>query len=539
MSLDYMYSLAYYDYDKLYFDLKERSGISLTNARSSKLDSICQLRKNLHYYNADGTENLEGDSSKKSRWLFFHSDFHDKENKERLWLAHFNYQKPKKTWTFIGMCTTQDLVSLCTSVQDVSSEEDLENIVEELKTLNRTFGDDFSEAYQDMAKNRVKSASSKLNKGIVKELKNSAPTSKAVKAKSESGKNKDTETSSEECTSSINEPVAVHDEISETNKGITDDVVGNEVESVVSDVEITNTEINSVKVPVVLHSDTRTHEELVDSLAFVEVTAIPTKFIEELASYVEKSCIFINTKALSVYFKSLVNRLSCYLSKVSTNEATAEGYCLFGRTGTSTKSSFLLFNSGLPSIFGEDIYILADFSMTASISGKIFNFMILTSKSMLKDRSFTIQGELSLKRIPFYDSPKDLIFDSDIGDVDLEDKSRFIHCLEERNERVSEEMQSMPFAQCCRDMKLAVMDAIKLNSLDYSYIKPFYNYTSNDIGFMLPYWVNQDKSKKPTLAIVLIKLDGFWKVATILPMSSAYASVLLLSPYTRDWDEYI
>ena len=386
MSLDYMYSLAYVDYDKLCTDFKERTGMTLTNVRGSKLDKVCQLLRNLHYYNADGTPNPEGDTSRKSRWLFVHTEFFDKVSESRLWLCYFNWQKTKKTWTYCGICTVDDLVSLCGKInQDVSVTTDLLNIVEDVKLTNKSLGDS-NAFYTDMAKTRVKNTSARLKKGTVAELdkttkslknftadksdeieKSVAKTSSSDKSSKKSSavkaENKAVISEPEKETSKITEKTD-EEAVAEFKSGM-EQAKAKAEESIST--ERTNEGVSSEEVKSVSEdgaervdacsSRTFSHADIIKSLDFVEIEGTPVSFVEELSCYVDKSCIFSNTKALAVYFKALTNRLSGLFSKYDVKEVLSMGYCLFGYK-SGLKPTYILFNSGLPSIFGDDIYII-------------------------------------------------------------------------------------------------------------------------------------------------------------------------------------
>ena len=589
---DYLYSLAYYDYNKLVTDLSDRVGFTIGASQIEQLSESCSSRSSLYYYCEDGSSDSKKKSCSDDKWFFIPTSWCDDNTKERVWLAHFNYGKKQKNWTYIGAADINGLLEVCYPFISTNGvfEDSIEKMLSDLRVVDNTLGavdTDGDEYYRSLASERVKRLSKKMadsdligdliDKGTeTKDAKKTtrrttkrttsatSATKKSPKTKTVTSKEVDEEQGSitSEVTSvGIDEKTVVENTISEQtateSQAVIEEPEKKDEKSIIMDasssnvdeepvsyefsdnqIDIFDTEGENILSTGEFSTLMPSRNDVFKKLSWRESSTGSDKFVQDFVSFLDKTCVFASPRAVRVYMRYLVVRLSKYIDRVGIEKAKEMRYVALSKTNGVAYNK-AVFSTGLKDICGDTIYVISDFDPLCKAGTIRFsNLGVLISKSQLLQYKFD-SHKLQLRRVPFWNKPEECLFTASIEAIDFTDKSRFVHCLEERGERVVDEMKAMSFSQCCKDLKNAVIDAVARNEIDSTYIKPFYEVSSDTIGYVIPYYVGQNTSKKPKLAILLCKNDGFWKIMTILPMSVAYCNVLLLSPYTRDWDAFL
>ena len=235
-----------------------------------------------------------------------------------------------------------------------------------------------------------------------------------------------------------------------------------------------------------------------------------------------------NGRGLLEYIKGLVICIENYrkLKKKDTN-----GYVM------SDNGKKMLFNTGLIDKYGNFIYII---DHTAQKSFGCFQNKVLTvvkSKSSLLDEGFALENIRVLpKKFKFVNNIKDLVFDSTIDDFDLIDTEHLNHIVNERRSRFPAKYATESCKNLTDRIKISIEQALAIQEVDYKYIVPMYNLTTQEVEFLIPLHLDTVYGQKPELCIIIAKKNNLWKIFTIISSDLAYSNARLVAKVPKIWN---
>lgn len=191
------------------------------------------------------------------------------------------------------------------------------------------------------------------------------------------------------------------------------------------------------------------------------------------------------------------------------------------------------FNTKLLDVYGNFIYLACD----RRDDGKIRNAKVLVSKSDYIRNGFT--GERPVP-VSFFDDIKDVVFQGNLNEFDLEDTQRLSHLIENSHkQRLPKEYQDITAVDMASSVKYSIEMALKMLATDYRYIVPMYNIKYNKIQFLVPLYLKKEYSEIPEVALIISKNDvtGLYVVITLLDIGLAYTNSRVISASTASWLE--
>lgn len=201
-------------------------------------------------------------------------------------------------------------------------------------------------------------------------------------------------------------------------------------------------------------------------------------------------------------------------------------------------TKYILFDSRLLDKYGNKIYLIHKVVMRISDNKENLNFIspiYVANNECLRNYGFNFEDIYKIKSVKLYNNTNELIFDGDINEIDLEDTHHLKHILQERRDRLPENLRSLPSVQIYMYLKMSIEYAVKMSKLDYKFIVPSYSLTNNEVQFLIPFYEEIGRSK-PTCAIVISKKNtDKWALKTILLADAAYNNARLLSVPSADW----
>lgn len=192
----------------------------------------------------------------------------------------------------------------------------------------------------------------------------------------------------------------------------------------------------------------------------------------------------------------------------------------------------VVFNSGLLDKFLLDIYLMCEVKKDT----KLTNIKLVGNKADLVDLKFDISDLKSMPApIKLYKERKELLFEGDITDFNLEDRARLHHVINERKYRFPKNMQNMATDILTDKIINSVETALKMNERDYTYIVPMYNIKFDCIQYMIPLRLERSIQEVPELVIIISKENGFYSIMTILDIDDAYDDARVLGMLKNSW----
>jgi len=191
---------------------------------------------------------------------------------------------------------------------------------------------------------------------------------------------------------------------------------------------------------------------------------------------------------------------------------------------THTKMAY---NTGLVSKYASDIVIIADIDEAGNVTGR----RVCQSKSQLRQEGFE---KVDLVPISFYKDRRELIFQAEVDDFDLDDIGKLRHIVSERRSRFPEHAQEMSDDEIVEKIKTSIEFDLKMATRNPYWASPFYNINENKIQYLLPLYTGS-LLEKPDLAMVISKGKFYYEVRTVLSLSAAYANAACLASPPSAW----
>lgn len=188
-------------------------------------------------------------------------------------------------------------------------------------------------------------------------------------------------------------------------------------------------------------------------------------------------------------------------------------------------------NCGLMDTYGREIYIAYNRITSADIE-----LEIVSSKQELIRQGFNKKDiARELEPIVFWNNTKELIFEGELEDFDLQDTSSLIHILEERIERFPDNVRDLPLDVLYKKLVTSIEYAVVISKRDIRYIVPTYEIRYDRIQFLVPFHVNVSAGDIPELAIIICKQNDFWSPMTVIGREEAYYNAKCVNPYIDSW----
>lgn len=261
------------------------------------------------------------------------------------------------------------------------------------------------------------------------------------------------------------------------------------------------------------------NDKSIDFLVTDNASSDKNDFYTELSNRMMAGQLQNDLRMLSNYIRALISRIT---QKYGLDDTR---YCILNKDGSKA-----IVNSSLVDIFGNDILIVFKVHDNELKSPGFYSKTQLIAEGFVKEDIIR-----ELRAVPLYDNIKELIFDGEISDFDLDNYSRLSHILEERLERFPEEVRNTPLEILCGKLVNAIKTSVRISKRDPRYIVPMYNINQGTIQFMIPFHVNGALNEKPELAIIIHKLNGFYNIMTVIPTKDAYNNRKIVFPYSDDW----
>jgi uncharacterized protein YfkK (UPF0435 family) len=233
-----------------------------------------------------------------------------------------------------------------------------------------------------------------------------------------------------------------------------------------------------------------------------------------------------NVKKLKSYIETLICRINHKIAKQNNGNFDFIIY--------SIDKKYAIINTGLLDTFGKSILLIIKVHKQ-QLTTNPANIDIVKSKVSLSNDFDKNELNKKLNRVKFYDkSPSELVFHGNLEDFDLENWDRLVHCINDRRSRFPESLQDATDEVICKDLLKAIEVGVELNNYDGNYIRPCYHRKLDKISFIIPYHINNDFQKPAELGIVIINVNGYWQISTILDANLAHTDIKTLRLYTTE-----
>lgn len=217
--------------------------------------------------------------------------------------------------------------------------------------------------------------------------------------------------------------------------------------------------------------------------------------------------------------------------------STGRGEEYIIRSQEKDGKQYAMMNTALLNSFGNPIKLIIRFWGTnpSTPLGYTCNFWtICDGKVSALSHNFTKEDlNKDLRPVVFYDNdPKELVFDADIDDFDLENEARLGHCIDRKAERDNKTIVNLTDNQIYASIVQAIRTAVAISKYDNSYVKPIYYRSTNCINFVIPYHINGRFDTTPELGVIVSKGPyGLWQVMTVLGYDEVCCDCNCLTPY--------
>ena len=188
-------------------------------------------------------------------------------------------------------------------------------------------------------------------------------------------------------------------------------------------------------------------------------------------------------------------------------------------------------NTGLIDRFGRYICVIYRKHLTYNL---YVPQMIAERRADYSHEGFEQTNGESLLPISFFDDEK--FFSATIEDLDITPRS-FLHILEERRDRLPEQLKTLSDMALANRIKEAVDTALKFQRCDPTYIKPSYTGTEGIVVWLVPLHIDDRKiGGEPDLVLIFKKMGSFYEAKTILRYDDSVKDRLTaLCLYGRLW----
>lgn len=231
------------------------------------------------------------------------------------------------------------------------------------------------------------------------------------------------------------------------------------------------------------------------------------------------------------------NRLGFYLKAVclviwrditKTKQIKGKGYVL------SNDGKHMIINTGLLDKYGNYIYLLDSTPMVIDFYDK--KVFIVNTKASLFEFNFSAEYIKNLPEpISVVDDKSKLVFNASIKDIDLNDTLHLAHIILDRIDRFPKKFRSESPLNLAMRVKEAISRAVLISKNDCRYIVPKYDFSHDDIQFLIPFHLETNIESRPELAIVIGKNGSMWTVYTVLYTDDAYDDARLISRPSESW----
>ena len=201
----------------------------------------------------------------------------------------------------------------------------------------------------------------------------------------------------------------------------------------------------------------------------------------------------------------------------------------------SLDKKYCVINTGLMDKYGNYIYILDHTPSIPNFYDKVIS--IVNNKADLINFKFKINDAKYLPSpVQFFKDKRELIFDAEYDDFDLDDTAHLYHIIQERIGRFPKKYQRETPLNLCEKLKSSIRQAIMISKTDYKYIVPKYDFERQKIQFLIPLYLDNNLDESPELVLVIGKQDnGIWNIFTVLNSEDAYDDARLISRVNDTW----
>ena len=218
---------------------------------------------------------------------------------------------------------------------------------------------------------------------------------------------------------------------------------------------------------------------------------------------------------------SVIRIANCEIERhAESGEDRIDNWILF-----NVDHSKVIINTGFIGDDNNYIYIMAGIK-----NGKIASPAVLNSYAAALANNFSgelpngsICGMRDMK-VPFLDTG-----------IDLTDRSRFLHCINERSFRGGDAFADMTSREIRDRIKLSIEMDIELQKRGIDMIATSYYIKGSDITWCIPVYAKPDMdiSKPDMILFVSLFNDGLYKIATSIDVLSAYNNIITADRYPR------
>lgn len=201
----------------------------------------------------------------------------------------------------------------------------------------------------------------------------------------------------------------------------------------------------------------------------------------------------------------------------------------------SDDKKYCIINTGLIDTYGNFIYLIDHSPSIPDFYAKVVSIMY--NKAVLLNMGFDIHNVKYLPMpIKFVDDQRELIFDAQYDDFDLDDTSHLFHIINERIGRFPDKYANESPLYICERIKSAIRQAIMISKTDYKYVIPKYDFSRKTIQFLIPLYLDNTPDTSPELTIVVGKQhNNIWSIFTVLYSDDAYDDARLISRASDSW----
>ena len=123
----------------------------------------------------------------------------------------------------------------------------------------------------------------------------------------------------------------------------------------------------------------------------------------------------------------------------------------------------------------------------------------------------------------------------DVEKFDFDDRQRNLHCINDRSERIPEEVRQMSTEELLRKLADSIKISINMQNAYGRFFVPFYSPKHNTVQLLVPlYLTDTVKLDNPTAAIILGQEGSYYVPETILPLDEALKNALVLNRYQNN-----
>lgn len=194
----------------------------------------------------------------------------------------------------------------------------------------------------------------------------------------------------------------------------------------------------------------------------------------------------------------------------------------------------ILWNTNLPSRYGQDILLCADVMKKPS-GDEYFTSIRVITNGIRELRALGFSGNVSPKTASFFKDANDVVYHPD-WKVDIDSNFRKLrHVVEDNRARFPKFYQTKATVYVARCLTNAIALSCTLAKRDYRFIVPMYSSTHDEISFLMPLYLGGQIKKTPDLAVILSADNGYYIPETVIGMREAYMDARLITRPSESW----